>query len=112
MISYRLSPYVSFVENRLIPGLLHHGVSHRLTGEVLEPPDRIRSLLLAMQAGTALPLSDENLNSYGEDGEHLRQLIQHDFLIPDDDDPLQRFMNHYVSRPIQNPALVYRADDG
>lgn len=112
MTSYRLSPYVSFVENRLIPGVLHHGVSHRLTGEVLEPPERIRSLLLAIQTGTAISLGDENLNSYGEDGEHLRQLIQHDFLIPDDQDPLQRFINHYVARPIQNPALVYRADDG
>ena len=112
VISYRLSPYVSFVENRLIPGLLHHGVSHRLTGEVLEPGERIRSLLLAMQTGTPISLSDENLKSYGEDGEHLRQLIQWGFLIPYGDDPLDRFMNHYVARPIQNPALVYRANDG
>jgi ribosomal protein S18 acetylase RimI-like enzyme len=112
MISYRLSPYVSFVENRLIPGVIQHGVSHRLTGEVLEPGDRIRSLLLTMQTGTLLSLSDENLNSLGEEGTQLQQLIQNDCLIPDGYDPLARFMNYYVARPIQNPSLVYRADDG
>jgi hypothetical protein len=112
MISYRLSPYVSFVENRLIPGVLQHGVSHRLTGDVAEPGERIRSLLLTMQAGTPVSLSDESLNSLGEEGAHLKQLIENDFLIPDGHDPLARFLNHYVARPIQNPALVYRGADG
>lgn len=112
MISYRLSPYVSFIENRLIPGVTQHGVSHRLTGEVLEPGERIRSLLLAIQTGNPISLSDENLNSFGEEGKQLKQLIEKEFLIPDGYDPLTRYLNHYVARPIQNPTLVYRSQDG
>src|ERR1044072_157862 len=100
MISYRLSPYVSFVENRLIPGLTHHGVSHRLTGEVLEPNEKIRSLLLSMQTGVPIPLDAENLGNFGEEGAHLQQLLQQNFLIPNDNDPITRFMDHYVARPI------------
>ena len=112
MISYRLSPYVNFIENRLIPGVTQHGVSHRLTGEVLEPGDRIRSLLLAMQTGNLISLSDENLNSFGDEGRQLKQLIGKEFLIPEGYDPLTHYMNHYVARPIQNPTLVYRSQDG
>ena len=112
MISYRLSPYVNFIENRLIPGVIQHGVSHRLTGEVLEPGERIRSLLLVMQTGSPISLSEENLNSFGEDGRQLKQLIEKEFLIPDGYDPFTRFMDHYVTRPIQNPALVYRSQNG
>ena len=112
MISYRISPYVSFIENRLIPGVIQHGVSHRLTGEVLEPGERVRSLLLAIQSGSLISLSAENLNSLGDDGRQLQQLIEKEFLIPDGHDPLTRFVNHYVVRPIQNPALVYRSEDG
>ncbi len=112
MISYRLSPYVSFVENRLIPGVIQYGVSHRLTGEVLEPGERIRSLLLAIQTGNSISLSDGNLDSFGDEGRQIKQLIEKEFLIPDSYDPLISFVDHYVARPIQNPALVYRSPDG
>ncbi len=112
MVSYRLSPYISFVENRLTPGVTQYGVSHRLTGEVLEPGEKIRSLLLGLQTGNSISLSDENLNSFGEEGRQLQQLIENDFLIPAASDPLLRLMNHWVARPIQNPALIYRSDDG
>jgi hypothetical protein len=53
-----------------------------LTGEVLEPDERIRALLLALQTGNSISLNDENLDSFGEDGRQLQQLIQNDFLIP------------------------------
>src|SRR6185295_18707095 len=112
MTSFRLSPYVNFIENRLIPGVTQHGVSHRLTGEVLEPGERIRSLLLVMQTGSPISLSEENLNSFGEEGKQLKQLIEKEFLIPDGYDPLTSYLNHYVARPIQNPTLVYRSQDG
>jgi len=112
MTSFRLSPYVNFIENRLIPGVTQHGVSHRLTGEVLEPGERIRSLLLVMQTGSPISLSEENLNSFGEEGKQLKQLIEKEFLIPDGYDPLTSYLNHYVARPIQNPTLVYRSPDG
>src|SRR6185295_18824032 len=112
MISYRLSPYVNFIENRLIPGVIQHGVSHRLTGEVLEPGERIRSLLLVTQTGSPISLSEENLNSFCDDGRQLKQLIEKEFLIRDGYDPLTSYLNHYVARPIQNPTLVYRSQDG
>src|SRR6478672_13542047 len=96
MISYRLSPYVDFIENRLIAAITQHGVSHRLTGEVLEPGERIRSLLLALGRGNTISLSDENLIDFGEEGKQLKQTIEKEFLIPDGSDPLTRFMerNH------------------
>jgi SAM-dependent MidA family methyltransferase/ribosomal protein S18 acetylase RimI-like enzyme len=112
LIPYRISPYVSFIENRLFPGIIQHGVSHRLTGEVFEPNERILSLLLAMQTGNRISLSKENLNNLSDDGRQLTTLIEREFLIPDDYDPLTRFLNHYVARPIQNPALVYHSQDG
>ncbi len=112
MVPYRISPYLNFIENRLFPGVIQHGVSHRLTGEVLEPGERVRSLLLAVKTGNRISLSEENLNSFGEDGGQLKQLIEKQFLIPDGYDPLTPFVNQYVARPIQNPALAYHSKDG
>jgi SAM-dependent methyltransferase len=67
---------------------------------------------LAIQTGTSISLSEENLNSLGEDGRQLKQLIEKEFLIPHGYDPLTRFVNQYVVRPIQNPALSYHPKDG
>ncbi len=39
------SPYVSFVESRLIPTRVQYGVFHQLTGETSEPTERVRTLL-------------------------------------------------------------------
>ncbi len=111
MVPYRISPYINFIENRLFPGVIQHGVSHRWTGEVFEPSEKVRSLLLAMQAN-GISLTPENLNSLGEGGGPLKQLLEKEFLIPDGYDPLSRFLNHYVVRPIQNPALLYHSADG
>jgi SAM-dependent methyltransferase len=83
MPTYRRSPYISFIENRLFPGLVHRGVFHRLTGEILEPR---------------------------EDGTIPTELlIQKQFLIPQDHDPLTGLTDAYVTRPIQNPAVSYRS---
>lgn len=112
MVPYRISPYINFIENRLFPGVIQHGISHRLTGEVFEPGERVRSLLRAIQMGSRISLSEENLNSFGTDGKQLKQLREKGFLIPDSYDPLTPFVNHYVARPIQNPALAYHAPDG
>ena len=40
------------------------------------------------------------------------QLIERQFLIPDGFDPLAPLLDHYVTRPIQNPALAYRSKTG
>lgn len=110
MASYSINPYISFIENRLFPGVVQHGVCHRLSGEVLEPRESVRALLHAAALGTPISLNMESLSSLGADGYQLQQLIEKFFLIPTMSDPLLPFMNHYVARPIQNPALVYRSN--
>jgi len=91
MPTYRINPYISFIENRLFPGVIQRAVFHRLTGEIIEH-DFTKSL-------TA-------------DDVQLRQLIQRGFLITEDFDPLTPLLDWYVARPIQNPALVYRSQTG
>ena len=91
MPTYRINPYISFIENRLFPGVIQRAVFHRLTGEIIEH-DFTKSL-------TA-------------DEEQLRHLIQRGFLITEDYDPLTPLLDWYVARPIQNPAVAYRAKTG
>ena len=112
MVPYRINPYLTFIENRLYPGVIQHGVFHRFTGEVLEPGERLRTLLLAIQTGNRISFSEEQLNSSGEDGRQLRQLTEKGFLIPDGWNPLTALLDQYAVRPIQNPALTYRSEDG
>ena len=88
MPAYRLNPYISFVENRLFPGVIQRAVFHRLTGEIIEHDFTARL--------TA-------------DDAQVRQLVRSGFLITDGYDPLAPFLDWYVTRPIQNPALMYRA---
>ena len=104
MPTYSLSPYISFVESRLIPGVIQHAVFHRLTGELVEPDERVRSLLLAAKSGTLLSINEVDLQ--------LRQLVQMEFLIPENHDPLALLLDQYVTRPIQNPAIAYRSKTG
>lgn len=85
MPTYGINPYISFVESRLIPGVVQHAAFHRLTGELIEP---------------------------GADGFPQQQLIQREFLIPAGYDPLAPLLDHYVTRPIQNPAVAYRSETG
>ncbi|HKV35198.1 MAG TPA: SAM-dependent methyltransferase [Pyrinomonadaceae bacterium] len=91
MPTYRINPYISFIENRLFPGEIQRAVFHRLTGELIEY-DFTKSL-------TA-------------DDVQLRQLIQRGFLITGDYDPLAPLLDWYVARPIQNPAVMYRSKTG
>ncbi len=112
MLRYSLNPYISFIENRLFPGYVQRAVFHRLTGEILEPSERVRSMLLAAKLGSGTALSEDIFDSLGSDGTQLRQLVQHQFLIPDGFDPLTPLLDQYVTRPIQNPSLAYRSRDG
>ncbi|HEU4872593.1 MAG TPA: hypothetical protein VFT44_05805 [Pyrinomonadaceae bacterium] len=63
MPTYRINPYISFIENRLFPGVIQRAAFHRLTGEIIEQ-DFTKSL-------TA-------------DEVQLRKLIQRGFLITPD----------------------------
>lgn len=91
MPTYRINPYISFIENRLFPGVVQRAVFHRLTGEIIE------------HDFTAV------LN---DDVPEVRQMVQSAFLIPEGYDPLAPLLDQYVARPIQNPAVMYRSEAG
>jgi phospholipid N-methyltransferase len=91
MPDYRLNPYISFVESRLVPGFVQRAVFHRLTNEIFEP--------------------SANLD-VSRDSPEVRHLIQTAFLIPDGYDPLAPLLDRYITRPIQNPAVMYRGTTG
>ncbi len=112
MPSYGINPYISFVESRLLPGVVQRAVFHRLTGELLEPNESVRDLLFSISSGRRSLLGEDEFNVQSEDGHQVRQLIQREFLILEDYDPLIPLLDHYVTRPIQNPAVAYRSKTG
>ena len=112
MPTYGINPYVSFIENRLFPGVVQRAVFHRLTGEILEPNERVRDLLFDISSGSRGPLNEDEVNDLSGDGVQLRQLMQREFLIPEGFDPLAPLLDQYVARPIQNPAVAYRSTTG
>lgn len=108
MLNYSLNPYISFVESRLLPGFVQRAVFHRLTGELIEPSQKIHDLLFAIKSNR-VSLSEEETKSLSRE---LIPLVQRQFLIPNGFDPLAPLLDHYVTRPIQNPALIYRSKTG
>lgn len=112
MASYTLSPYVSFIESHLIPNASQYAAAHRLTGEVCEPGERVRSLLFAAKLGNRVSFSSEDLDNLGEDGRQIRELINQEFLVPDGYDALSSFLDQYAVRPLQNPGVAYRSETG
>ena len=112
MISYRLNPYISFVESRLVPEFVQHAVFHRLTGALHEPSDPVRSLLRTANSGNPISFSDADLLSMREVGLEIKALIHNELLIAKDYDPLTHLLDLYVARPMQNPALIYRSGSG
>jgi len=109
---YKLSPYVRFIESHLRTDAVQYGVFHLLTGRVFEPSSRIRALLLAGKLGQRISLTVEDLPQLGDDGAQLQELIKEEFLVADGYDALMSFAHHYVVRPLQNPAVTYRAESG
>jgi 2-polyprenyl-3-methyl-5-hydroxy-6-metoxy-1,4-benzoquinol methylase len=112
MVSYKLSPYVNFIESHLIPNTSRYAVVHRLTGEVCEPGERVRSLLFAAKLGNQVSFSGEDLDNLAEDGRQIRELIDQEFLVPAGYDALSSFLDQYAVRPLQNPAVAYRSETG
>lgn len=110
MVTYRINPYISFVESRLLPEFIQQAVFHRLTGEIVEPGERIYSRLFATKSGNQISLSGDDFNN--ADGVQWQQLIQRGFLIPEGYDPLAPLLDQFVTRPIQNPAVAYRSKTG
>jgi SAM-dependent methyltransferase len=109
MTQYRINPYISFVESSLSPDFIQYAIFHRLTAQLLEPSDAIRSLMHAVKSGNVVSLADPDLAGLGELGSQIRELIRKEFLIPVGYDPLTLLCEQYVARPIQNPAVIYRS---
>ena len=109
---YGINPYISFIENRLFPGVVQHAVFHRLTGEIIEPGESIRTVLSAVGPGRQISLSNDDLHDLSGDAVQLRNLVEKEFLIPQGYDPLASLIDYYVARPIQNPAVAYRSKTG
>lgn len=105
MASYRINPYATLIENRLNPAVTLYAAFHRLTGDIFEPSERIRSLLQSSEPGSQVQLGEES-------GDEIQFLIRKEFLIHEDYDPLTELLDHFVARPIHNPAVVYRSKTG
>lgn len=112
MNSYRLNPYVQIVENHIFPKIVQYGIFHRLTGEVVEPLPSVRTLLLALKLGSPVAFGDDDLVRMGRDGQQLKLLIGKEFLVTAGQDALASFLDQYVVRPAQNPAVSYRSETG
>src|SRR5262245_38050674 len=112
MISFKLSPFVTFIESHLIPHASQHAVFHRLTGQIVEPSSTVRAVLRANKLGSPLSLEIAQLAKLGTDGLQIGRLIGERFLIPDGDDPLAAFVDYLVVLPLQNPAVTYRDHSG
>src|SRR5262245_27053475 len=112
MTLYITNPYISFVESRLFPEFIQYAAFHRLTGALIEPGEQARSVLHAAKVGTPVSFLQAELRQMGEFGVEIEGLIQNEFLITEDYDPLTRLLDQLVTRPIQNPALIYRTPTG
>jgi hypothetical protein len=73
MTPYQVNPYVSFIESRLFSDSIQYAVFHRLTNEIIEPSETVRSLLHAAKLGNRISLSDAQLGQLGETGVELKQ---------------------------------------
>jgi hypothetical protein len=113
MIALMLTPYVQLIENRLIPDVVHYGIFHRLSGEVFDIDEATSSLLANLKATRKIWIDVEQLKSRTDPASlRVKQLIAKEFLISEGCDPLVLFADQFVVRPIQNPALGWRAVDG
>lgn len=111
MDSFKLNPYITFVESHLT-SVSQYAVFHRLTGELIETHAGFRSLLSSVKNGVQLPSDPEELAGLGDAGRSFQRVIGAEILIRSDADPLSSLLDHYVVRPLQNPAVTYRQENG
>ncbi len=112
MTTYRLSPFGTLIESHLFATAVQYAVFHRLTGDLLELEPSVLAFLQALKQGKAFSVDPEQLNQLGESGHQIQKLIDLELLIPPDIDPLAPFVDYYVGRPMQNPAVTYRHETG
>ncbi len=110
MVSYKVSPYVHFIESHLVPNAVQYGVFHQFTGEVLQPDNKLRTWLAEAKLRNQV-LGTKDLKKIAGD-QQMSSLISEEFLAPGGYDFLASFADHYVTRPIQNPAVAYQSETG
>jgi len=103
---------VGFIESHLIAAASQYAVFHRLTGEIVEPGPSVLSLLHAMKMGSGVTCEGPDLEALGEDGRQISKLIDKEFLMPIEHDALSSFVDYYVVRPLQNPAITFQSETG
>jgi protein-L-isoaspartate O-methyltransferase len=107
---YQLSPYATFVDSHLAGP--QFAVFHRLTGELVETTESVRSLLLVIKQGRKLSFVPEDAARSGDAGRQVRSMVELKLLVEAGADHLASLTDHLVVRPLQNPALTFRADNG
>lgn len=104
---------MGFIASHLIAGASQYAVFHRLTGEVVEPGPAVLSLLHAMEMGQGVAFNgQDDLEALGEDGRQISRLIDKEFLMPLQHDALASFVDYYLVRPLQNPAITFQPETG
>ena len=111
MAFYQLSPYATFVDSHLtrVP---QFALFHRLTGELVETTENVRSLLSVIKQGRRLAFVLEDAARSGDAGLQVRRMVERKLLVEAGADHFASLTDYLVVRPLQNPALTYRADNG
>ncbi|HEY6804035.1 MAG TPA: class I SAM-dependent methyltransferase [Pyrinomonadaceae bacterium] len=112
MVAYQLSPYLETIENRLTKGPVESGLFHRLSGEIVGLNNGLQMFLLAAQGQKEINLDLDQLEKFYGPTNELVSMIRLNFLVPAGQTPLEHFLDYYVVRPLQNPAIGYRSSDG
>jgi len=112
MTTYRLSPFATLIESHLFAEATQYAVFHRLTGQLLELEPPVLAFVQALAQGKAFSVNPDQIDDLGEMGPPVRTLIEFRLGVPVDADPLLPFVDYYVGRPMQNPAVTYRTETG
>lgn len=105
MVNFKLSPYAQIIESRLSKQTIQYGLFHLLTGELIELSEDLRVKLLDPK------LYDARFRNVIPP-HHFQELLNRQFIISEDQDPLSPFLGFFAVRPLQNPALGYQTEDG
>src|SRR5678816_833318 len=108
MTAYKLSPYLETIENRLAKGAIQYGLFHRLSGEIVEFTASLRMFVSAVRKQGEVHLDLAQLENQPAPNIEFVNLVHLGFLIPIDQDPIVSFLDQFVVRPLQNPAVGYR----
>ena len=112
MPEYVLSPYIHSIESHLDPENLRSAFFHQLTGDVFELPADLNEVLLSTRSGKQIVIDPVEMGTRGQGGRLILDLIDSHFLIESKSDPTEALLDYTVIRPIQNPAVSYRSENG